>query len=478
MAGFRLWLLPLHRQTPLPLRINEMQHTSSHDERIFYLKKVCREASLYPVDVATLAEVIVHPDDLVVRSEQVGKPMRLPLRLSQVGEYDVFESLEDRSDGVLGFVAYGHPMIAYTASWRPGDADASAQGDVWVFAVTDDTPSVTRSEESNCVFRKAMTALISRGAIAGDTRRFERAVQRTAKGGFGTVVFLHSEHHDDGRVYAGKLVDAAKPTLACAECDYLLAVKNHPNIVSFIGAFCFRSSQRQVEWMIMTEAHLGGDVEIRVRRRGAFSDREALEISRGVLQGISHLHRNLVMHRDVKPANVVLASDGRAVLIDMGLCVHQSESAKRKKRCGTAGFTAPEIILGHGCQFKSDVFGCGALLYFLVMGRAPSVVSTENDTTLPNAPADVFCDDVHLLSTESTELMYSMLQQKPSQRPTARSACDAITEVKDVMAVAALLHRKRRIKLHRGQDTSRIRILIDHMDHELAFTCSHSFDFD
>eukprot|EP00928_Gymnodinium_smaydae_P086015 TRINITY_DN6979_c0_g2_i1.p1 TRINITY_DN6979_c0_g2~~TRINITY_DN6979_c0_g2_i1.p1 ORF type:complete len:541 (-),score=50.90 TRINITY_DN6979_c0_g2_i1:232-1854(-) len=443
MAGFRLWLLPLHRQTPRPLRINEMQHASSHDERIFFLREVCREASTHPVDVAKLAEVIVHPDDLVVRGEQVGMPMRLPLRLSQIGEYDVFGSLEGRSDGVLGFVAYGHPMIAYTASWRQGDADATVQADVWVFAVTDDTPFVTRSKESNnSVFRESVTALTGRGAIAGDTRRFEMAVGRTAKGGFGTVLFLRSKHDDHGRVYAGKLVDAAKPMSACAECDYLLEVGSHPNIVSFIGAFCFWNSQKQRQWMIMTEAHLGGDVEVRVRRRGAFSDREALEISRGVLQGICHLHRHLVMHRDVKPANVVLASDGRAVLIDMGLSVHESESTKRKKRCGTPGFMAPEIILGHGCQYKSDVFGCGALLYFLASGIAPFVGSTKKATTSLNAKAHVPFDDARFLmiAVHTIEMMRNMLQQKPSRRPKARSMCSAITLAIELTSATALPH--------------------------------------
>eukprot|EP00928_Gymnodinium_smaydae_P097803 TRINITY_DN8943_c1_g1_i1.p1 TRINITY_DN8943_c1_g1~~TRINITY_DN8943_c1_g1_i1.p1 ORF type:complete len:389 (-),score=22.26 TRINITY_DN8943_c1_g1_i1:324-1490(-) len=283
-----------------------------------------------------------------------------------------------------------------------------------------------------------MTALIGRGAIAGDTRGFEVAVERTAKGGFGTVHFLRSERADHSCVYAGKLVDAARPMSACAECDYLLEVGSHPNIVSFIGAFCFWDSTKERRWMIMTEAHLGGDLDLRVRRLGAFSERRALEISRDVLKAVCHLHRHLIMHRDIKPANVVLASDGRAVLIDMGLCVHKSEIAKRKKRSGTPGFIAPEIILGYGCHFKSDVFGCGALLYFIASGMAPFVGSGKKETQLVNARARVLFDNARFLTiaVHTIELVRNMLDKSPSGRPKARAACNAITVFLEYSAAA------------------------------------------
>eukprot|EP00928_Gymnodinium_smaydae_P016580 TRINITY_DN16241_c0_g1_i2.p1 TRINITY_DN16241_c0_g1~~TRINITY_DN16241_c0_g1_i2.p1 ORF type:complete len:104 (+),score=12.25 TRINITY_DN16241_c0_g1_i2:48-314(+) len=73
-------------------------------------------------------------------------------------------------------------------------------------------------------------------------------------------------------------------TAACAESDYLLAVQGHPNIVAFFGTFCFLTSSQERKWMIVTEGHLGGDIESRVRRCGAFADREALHFSLGVLK--------------------------------------------------------------------------------------------------------------------------------------------------------------------------------------------------
>eukprot|EP00928_Gymnodinium_smaydae_P078336 TRINITY_DN6220_c1_g2_i1.p1 TRINITY_DN6220_c1_g2~~TRINITY_DN6220_c1_g2_i1.p1 ORF type:complete len:546 (-),score=31.14 TRINITY_DN6220_c1_g2_i1:98-1735(-) len=446
MACFRLWLHPLHsRRSQSPFSMFQMRRASSHEERLAVLRDVCCEVSTQPLDMAQLTEVVVHPDDLVARSEEVGKPMRLPLRLSQIYEHSILETQEERSGGAGGFIAYAYPMTAYQAQWQECAASRTTEADVWVFVVTANTICSTPSRKS-LVLRQAVHALMARGAIAGEVSGLEPAHTGMESGGFGIVRFFQRKHDENSRIYAGKVLEGVDAMSACAECHCLLAARSHPNIVAFVGAFCFLTPLERT-WMIVTEAHLGGDVESRVRSCGAFCDREALKVLRDVLKAVAHLHEHLLMHRDVKPANIVVASDGRAVLIDMGLAVHASEKEKRKVQCGTVGFVAPEILFDRGCQLKSDVFGCGALLYFVASGMAPFQGSSRTETIKLNGRAHVNFDHPCFLTIDvhTIEFIRNMLQRLPQRRPTARSACVTITFAIEMTSPAQLMEEKTQV---------------------------------
>eukprot|EP00928_Gymnodinium_smaydae_P099054 TRINITY_DN9354_c2_g1_i1.p1 TRINITY_DN9354_c2_g1~~TRINITY_DN9354_c2_g1_i1.p1 ORF type:complete len:561 (-),score=76.82 TRINITY_DN9354_c2_g1_i1:337-2019(-) len=443
MEGFRLWLHPLNwKRAPLPIRIKELQHASSHDERIALLREVCCIASSYPVDVATLAEVVIRPECLIVSSQQNGSSICLPLSLAQIDQYDILEEPGQRSDAALGFIAYGYPMQANQALWRETGhgTSASAQGDVWLFVVTSDERSDSHANERCSALSEAMNALVHNGAISGDINIFEQINERVATGGFGSVQFLRRKHSTDGRIYAGKFMVGEKASsIACDECHYLLATGNHPNIVAFWGVFCFVTPLQECRWMILMESHPGGNIGERVRRHGAFSKHASLEASGDVLRALCHLHTRDIIHRDVKPANVVQASDGRAVLIDMGIAVHVSERAKLKKVCGSPGYVAPEIFHG-GCEFRSDVFGCGALFYFVTSGRGPFAGSNKDETLSLNKRASLSFDDRCFLTVpwQSIEIIRHMLQRKARKRPQARSAYEVVTLVIETIPLATL----------------------------------------
>ncbi|RYE82999.1 MAG: serine/threonine protein kinase, partial [Myxococcales bacterium] len=79
--------------------------------------------------------------------------------------------------------------------------------------------------------------------------------------------------------------------------------------------------------------------------------------------GLAALHAAGICHGDVQPANVMLAGDGAPVLLDLGLSGRRGPPGPGAAR-GTAGFVAPEVILGGRLEPASDVFGLGALLWF------------------------------------------------------------------------------------------------------------------
>eukprot|EP00928_Gymnodinium_smaydae_P091926 TRINITY_DN7568_c0_g2_i3.p1 TRINITY_DN7568_c0_g2~~TRINITY_DN7568_c0_g2_i3.p1 ORF type:complete len:561 (+),score=63.04 TRINITY_DN7568_c0_g2_i3:125-1807(+) len=444
MEGFKLWLHPLNwKQSPLPVRIKELQHATAHDERISLLREVCCIASTYSIDVAKLAEVAIHQECLVVSSKEAASSVRLPLSLAQIDQFDILESPVQRSDAAIGFVAYGYPTQASQSLWRGTtyEVPLSAPGDVWLFVVTADTQSSAHVHDSCSALSQAMNALVHQGAISGDINIFEQVNERVRKGGFGSVQFLRHKQGSDGRIFAGKFMEGEKASaLCCAESQFLLAIGKHPNIVAFCGVFCFVTPSQECKWMILMESHLGGDISQRVRCHGTFSERASLEVSLGVLNALRHLHKCNIIHRDVKPGNVVQASDSRAVLIDMGLAVHLSERAERKRVCGSPGFTAPEVLFRRGCEPKSDVFGCGAILYFVASGRGPFAGSNKEETMSLNKLACISFDDRRLITLrwQTVEIIRHMLEKKPRRRPDARAAHEAVTFVLDTLPQGTL----------------------------------------
>ena len=106
---------------------------------------------------------------------------------------------------------------------------------------------------------------------------------------------------------------------------------------------------------------------------GPLSPRRAAEMARQLLSALSVAHAAGVMHRDVKPSNVLLGSDDRAVLTDFGIATFQGDSKLTQTGMvmGSPGFTAPERIRGEDASPASDLWSLGATLFAAVEGHGP-----------------------------------------------------------------------------------------------------------
>jgi serine/threonine-protein kinase len=108
------------------------------------------------------------------------------------------------------------------------------------------------------------------------------------------------------------------------------------------------------------------------QRTRPFTLDEGLELAEGLAEGLAAVHACGLLHRDVKPANVLLGDDGRPRLIDFGLAAPVASDALQGVS-GTPAYMAPEQARGQGerVDARTDVFGLGALLYTLLTGRPP-----------------------------------------------------------------------------------------------------------
>ena len=149
-----------------------------------------------------------------------------------------------------------------------------------------------------------------------------------------------------------------------------------------------------------------GSLHDRVDRDGPVPPREAVAFIEPVLRALSLLHRNGILHKDVKPANVLIGDDGQPRLGDFGLA--RALSAGPVSAAGTPGFCAPELYAGGAVEASGeriDVYSAAATLYFLLTGQAP----------LPGRP-DLFLLERRRVDRGLQSVLFQALAVDPAQR--------------------------------------------------------------
>ncbi|MDX2646518.1 serine/threonine-protein kinase [Streptomyces sp. PA03-1a] len=143
---------------------------------------------------------------------------------------------------------------------------------------------------------------------------------------------------------------------------------NHPNVVTVHDVV----EQDGRPWIVM-ELVDGRSLDEVVRRDGPLPPRRAAAVAAAVLEALRAAHAAGVLHRDVKPANVLLARDGRVLLTDFGIAVVEGDSAitRTGELVGSVDYLAPERARGGRPGPESDLWSLGATLYAAVEGRSP-----------------------------------------------------------------------------------------------------------
>ncbi|GAA2100069.1 Stk1 family PASTA domain-containing Ser/Thr kinase [Actinomadura alba] len=146
------------------------------------------------------------------------------------------------------------------------------------------------------------------------------------------------------------------------------AALSHPNVVAVYD----QGTDRQYVFLAM-EYVPGRTLRDLLTERGRLGPRHALEIMQPVLAALGAAHRAGLVHRDVKPENVLLTGDGQVKVADFGLARAESASKQTKTGMiiGTVGYLAPEQVLSGHADVRSDVYAAGVMLFELLTGRQP-----------------------------------------------------------------------------------------------------------
>jgi serine/threonine protein kinase len=116
----------------------------------------------------------------------------------------------------------------------------------------------------------------------------------------------------------------------------------------------------------------GGSLSQLMKERGALPLPQAASITRQVAMGLGYAHERGIIHRDIKPDNILMDLDGRAVITDFGAArLQDSELTRPGEVLGTPYYMSPEQILGDKLDGRSDLFSLGVVFYLMVTGRRP-----------------------------------------------------------------------------------------------------------
>jgi serine/threonine-protein kinase len=147
-----------------------------------------------------------------------------------------------------------------------------------------------------------------------------------------------------------------------------VAKLSHPNVVSVIdagedGGFPY----------IVFEYVEGETLKQRIARLGALDTQEALAYAIEIARGLTVAHARNMVHRDIKPQNVLIDAEGRAKLTDFGISrqLEQDGMTATGRVLGTTDYVAPEQAMGRGADQRSDIYSLGVVLYEMLIGQVP-----------------------------------------------------------------------------------------------------------
>ena len=215
---------------------------------------------------------------------------------------------------------------------------------------------------------------------------------------------------------------------------------NHPNIVSVYDVV----TEGGVPYVV-TELLEGETLRARLDR-GRVPFRRAVDYGIQVAQALDAAHTRGIWHRDIKPGNAFITSDGRVKLLDFGLAklterVSEApsqdttqESTHRLEICGTAGYMSPEQVLGQPIDGRTDIFALGAVLYEMFTGaRAFHKASTVQTMTavLQDDPVDPATLNAQLPATAAAIVRRCLEKDREHRFQSARDLVFSLQQLRD-----------------------------------------------
>lgn len=208
-----------------------------------------------------------------------------------------------------------------------------------------------------------------------------------------------------------------------------ISTMHHPNIISVHD---FGVSEDNQPYMVMDYVE-GTTLSDYIKKEGALEPEFAVNLAMQICDGLSHAHSHNVLHRDLKPNNVMLvplaAGEHHLRVLDFGLAKLFAEDeqadhlTKTGETVGTPAYMAPEQVMGKKLSPRSDIYSLGCLMYHCLTGFVPFGGATKMETMLKqlNDPPPPFSEYDIDVSERLEELVMQILSKDPAARPESMS---------------------------------------------------------
>lgn len=203
---------------------------------------------------------------------------------------------------------------------------------------------------------------------------------------------------------------------------------SHPNIVNVYDVV----DEGNLHYIVM-ELIEGITLKSYIEKRGFLENKEAIGIAIQVAQGIAAAHEQHIIHRDIKPQNMIISRDGNVKVADFGIARAVSSQTMNATAVGSVHYISPEQARGGYCDERSDIYSFGITMYEMVTGRVPF----EGDNTVAVALAHLETPITPpsqlnpVVSSGLEQIILKCTQKKPDRRYS--SIGDVITDLRHVM---------------------------------------------
>ena len=215
--------------------------------------------------------------------------------------------------------------------------------------------------------------MLNVGVIIGE--RYE-VVSRIGSGGMADV--YKAKDHKLNRFVAMKVL---KPEFS-ADTNFIRKFQReaqaaaglaHPNVVNVFDV----GEDQGVNYIVM-ELVEGITLKEYISKKGKLTIKEATSIAIQVSMGLEAAHNRNIVHRDIKPQNIIISTDGKVKVTDFGIARVASSNTISTNAMGSVHYSSPEQVRGGYSDFKSDIYSLGITMYEMVTGRVPF----DGDTTV------------------------------------------------------------------------------------------------
>ncbi len=250
-------------------------------------------------------------------------------------------------------------------------------------------------------------------------------------------VFLNDRYEILGRVGSGGMSDVYKAK--CHKLNRFVAIKvlkqeysedknfvakfrveaqsaaglSHPNIVSIYDV-----GEDNGLYYIVMELVEGITLKNYIEKKGRLEPKEAVSIAIQVAQGIQTAHSHHIIHRDIKPQNIIISKEGKVKVTDFGIARASSAQTINSNAMGSVHYISPEQARGNYSDERSDIYSLGISLYEMITGQVPfdgdttvSVALQHIQSEIPS-PKEIVLD----LPISVEKIIYKCTQKKPERR--------------------------------------------------------------
>ena len=248
------------------------------------------------------------------------------------------------------------------------------------------------------------------------------------KGGFGKVWRVRYKKTQE--IFA--LKEMSKKKILDKKSEYsinnervFLSKLRHPFLVNMHYAF-----QDKDNLYLVIDILNGGDLRFHCSRYRKFSEEQTRFFIACMVHALSYVHENNVIHRDVKPENLILDDKGYVHLTDFGIA-KENKGDNSSETSGTPGYMSPEVILGIGHSFSVDYYAIGVIGFEFMTGKRPYIGKTRREIKEQMFKKQARINKNKLekeWSLDSMDFINRLIERKPELRLGSKSG---IKELKD-----------------------------------------------